>query len=264
MIHINRHTGVTRTHALAIARKVILMAMSLCVIGCVSIPKDSDGVPLEPFAVYGDYHLYPDGTGTTNRLRVPAFKVKWKFTKNNELVIEVFNIYGFSTGDQRFISNDNWNTIIASNGVWKDRLSIPFLEGDPTVFGKLEFNNLPDWTKEFITEQKRWVSVANTIQDTGTDIPPTTESEKAFGRDHPSVAGSLNNLAGLYRTQGQYAQAEPLYKRSLAILEKALGPDHPSVAMSLENMAALYRKTDRKGEAEALEKRAAAIRAIRR
>jgi tetratricopeptide (TPR) repeat protein len=54
--------------------------------------------------------------------------------------------------------------------------------------------------------------------------------EKALGPDHPDVAASLNNLAELYRAQGQYAQAEPLYKRSLAIVEKALGPDHPNVA----------------------------------
>ena len=40
----------------------------------------------------------------------------------------------------------------------------------------------------------------------------------------------LNNLAALYYAQGQYAQAEPLYKRALAIWEKALGPDHPYVA----------------------------------
>ncbi len=54
------------------------------------------------------------------------------------------------------------------------------------------------------------------------------------------MATSLNNLAELYRTQGQYAQAEPLHKRSLAIREKALGPDHPSVAASLNNLALLY------------------------
>jgi hypothetical protein len=40
----------------------------------------------------------------------------------------------------------------------------------------------------------------------------------------------------LYDTQGQYASAEPLYKRSLAIKEKALGPDHPSMAASLNNL----------------------------
>jgi tetratricopeptide (TPR) repeat protein len=74
----------------------------------------------------------------------------------------------------------------------------------------------------------------------------------------------LNNLAALYQTQGQYAQAEPLYKRSLAIREKAHGPDHPDVATSLENMAELYGKTGRDKEAEALGKRAVAIGALQR
>ena len=31
----------------------------------------------------------------------------------------------------------------------------------------------------------------------------------------------------VYRTQGQYAQAGPLYQRALAIKEKALGPEAP-------------------------------------
>ena len=42
-------------------------------------------------------------------------------------------------------------------------------------------------------------------------------AEQALGPDHPDVAQSLSNLAALYYTQGQYAQAEPLFKRSLAI-----------------------------------------------
>ena len=88
--------------------------------------------------------------------------------------------------------------------------------------------------------------------------------EKTLGPDHPDVAQSLNNLALLYDTQGQYTQAEPLYKRALAIVERALGPDHPHVATSLENIAALYRKTDREKAAEALEKRAAIIRSMKR
>ena len=89
-------------------------------------------------------------------------------------------------------------------------------------------------------------------------------AKKALGFNHPSVATSLNNLAELYKTQGQYAQAEPLYKRSLAIREKALGPDHPDVATSLNSLAELYRATGRVKDAEVLEKRAARIRAIKR
>jgi len=78
------------------------------------------------------------------------------------------------------------------------------------------------------------------------------------------VATSLNNLAGLYYAQGHYAQAEPLFKRALAIDEKAFGPDHPRVAMSLKNLAVLYRAMGRDDEAEPLEQRAARIQAIQR
>jgi len=74
------------------------------------------------------------------------------------------------------------------------------------------------------------------------------------------VAWSLNGLAELYRAEGQYAKAEPLFQRALAILEKALGPDHPNVAICLENYALCLRAMDRSGEATPLEARAKTIR----
>ncbi len=82
-----------------------------------------------------------------------------------------------------------------------------------------------------------------------------------FGPEDPRLALSLNNLAVLYKTQGKYAQAEPLYKRAIAIDEKALRLDHPKVARTLENYAALLRKMKRDAEAKKLEARAQAIRA---
>ncbi len=75
------------------------------------------------------------------------------------------------------------------------------------------------------------------------------------------MAISLNNLAELYRAQEAYARAEPLYKRTLEILEKVLGPEHPSVARNLENYAVLLRGTGRSNEATKMEARAKAIRA---
>ncbi len=55
-------------------------------------------------------------------------------------------------------------------------------------------------------------------------------------------------------------KAEPLYKRSLGILEKTLGLKHPHVATSLENYAALLRKTGRDAEAARMGTRAKAMR----
>ena len=61
--------------------------------------------------------------------------------------------------------------------------------------------------------------------------------------------------------EGQYSEAEPLYKRALTIRMKTLGREHPNVATSLENYAALLRLTARADEAERMEARAKAIRA---
>ncbi len=44
--------------------------------------------------------------------------------------------------------------------------------------------------------------------------------EKALGTEHSRVGQSLTNLAGLYRAQGKYAEAEPLHKRALAIRDR--------------------------------------------
>ena len=64
----------------------------------------------------------------------------------------------------------------------------------------------------------------------------------------------------LYRDQGRYSEAEPLYGRSLEILEKALGPAHPDVATNVNKIAVLYSDLGRYGEAESLHDRAIAIR----
>ena len=83
--------------------------------------------------------------------------------------------------------------------------------------------------------------------------------EKALGKDHPDIAISLNNLAVLYQDQGNYAEAEPLFQRSLAIREKALGEDHPDIAINLNNLAVLYQDQGNYAEAEPLYQRSLAI-----
>src|SRR6516225_6485317 len=46
--------------------------------------------------------------------------------------------------------------------------------------------------------------------------------ESVLGINHPDFADALNKLAIMHHSQGQYADAESLYKRSLEIREKAL------------------------------------------
>jgi tetratricopeptide (TPR) repeat protein len=74
--------------------------------------------------------------------------------------------------------------------------------------------------------------------------------------DDPIV---LNNLGVVLRVETKYSEAEPLYKRALAIDEKALRPDHPDVAIRLNNLASLYHDQGKYSEAEPLYKRALAI-----
>lgn len=65
---------------------------------------------------------------------------------------------------------------------------------------------------------------------------------------------------GNWSSKSRYAEAEPLYKRSLAIDEKALGTKHPYVALDLNNLAGLYQAQGRYEKAEPLYKRSLAIK----
>jgi tetratricopeptide (TPR) repeat protein len=75
-----------------------------------------------------------------------------------------------------------------------------------------------------------------------------------------TLAASLSKLAYLYKSQGQYEAAEPLYRRALAIRERVLGPDHPDTAQSLNNLAGLYYFQGQYEAAEPLFRRALDIR----
>ena len=67
-------------------------------------------------------------------------------------------------------------------------------------------------------------------------------SEEKQGRDHPSTANTLNDLAGLCKRQGRYTEAELLYERALRIREEKPGPNHPDTAETLNDLAGLYKK----------------------
>ncbi|MEM0978668.1 MAG: CHAT domain-containing protein [Cyanobacteria bacterium P01_H01_bin.58] len=72
-----------------------------------------------------------------------------------------------------------------------------------------------------------------------------------LGNNHPEVASSLEELAGMYHIQGRYADAEPLYLEALSIyrsLPSADPEEESSILNSLANMAYLSRQSD-KGDA---------------
>ncbi len=78
-------------------------------------------------------------------------------------------------------------------------------------------------------------------------------SSQQLGPLHPWTATNLNNLAELYRAQGKYLEAEPLYQRALSIDERTLGPQHPTTRTIRANYTSLLRAVGREVEALALE-----------
>jgi tetratricopeptide (TPR) repeat protein len=58
-----------------------------------------------------------------------------------------------------------------------------------------------------------------------------------LGPEHPETLISLNNLANLLVSRGDFAGAEPLYRRALETNERVLGRRHPNTLMSLFNFA---------------------------
>ena len=83
--------------------------------------------------------------------------------------------------------------------------------------------------------------------------------EREYGPESLELASALNSIGDSLWRDARHAEAEPLYKRALAIDEKALGPEHPDVATDLNNLASLYHDQGRYAEAEPLYERALAI-----
>jgi CHAT domain-containing protein/tetratricopeptide (TPR) repeat protein len=85
------------------------------------------------------------------------------------------------------------------------------------------------------------------------------ECETVLGPEHPDTAGSLNSLATLLESMGQYEEARRPYECALAICEKVLGPEHPDTATSLNNLAGLLCSMGQYEEARRHHERALAI-----
>jgi tetratricopeptide (TPR) repeat protein len=120
-----------------------------------------------------------------------------------------------------------------------------------------------------VTEALGWVNAAFTgdVQDVrgwprldplATHAQCVTQWADAAGIAEPT-ARLMNQLGLLFKTKALHANAEPLYRRALAIAEESFRPDHPTVATRLNNLAQLLRATNRLAEAEPLMRRALAI-----
>ncbi|MEO8327092.1 MAG: FxSxx-COOH system tetratricopeptide repeat protein [Nitrospirota bacterium] len=103
-----------------------------------------------------------------------------------------------------------------------------------------EASSLFNKTGEYLHERARYVEAEPLFQRA------LAIREEALGPTHPDVAGSLNNLASLYKNQGKYPEAEPLFQRALAICEEALGSEHPTTKIVRGNYADLLKMMEGK------------------
>jgi serine/threonine-protein kinase len=84
---------------------------------------------------------------------------------------------------------------------------------------------------------------------------------RAFGEEHAQVASSLGSLATLSFAEGEYEEAELLYRRALEIEERLHGDEeHPEVARWLNGLSPAVRARGRYDEAESLARRALSMR----
>jgi hypothetical protein len=81
--------------------------------------------------------------------------------------------------------------------------------------------------------------------------------EAAYGREHVHLIGALNNLAQVVAVT-RPADAEPLYRRALAVAEKRHGSGHPDTAKVQANFGAYYASIGRMGAAESMYRNALA------
>jgi len=77
--------------------------------------------------------------------------------------------------------------------------------------------------------------------------------------NYPAMAMALEKLAEAYHSQGEYAEAEPLYVRALTIKEKMLGLEHLDLVETLNKLAEFYEAQEQYSNSEPLRTRALAI-----
>jgi hypothetical protein len=84
---------------------------------------------------------------------------------------------------------------------------------------------------------------------------------RSVGTDSALTATCLAHLATVYLDEKRIREAEPLFRKSIDILQKTAGDDAPILAPVLREYARLLRLTGRMGEVARLEARATALEA---
>ncbi len=73
-----------------------------------------------------------------------------------------------------------------------------------------------------------------------------------LGSEHPDVVRSLNGLASVLSSKGDYDEAESLYREALTMRRNLLGPEHIDEGWSLYSLASVLSRKGDYDEAEPL------------
>jgi serine/threonine-protein kinase len=90
----------------------------------------------------------------------------------------------------------------------------------------------------------------NDVRDSLSALATAELYRQLLGEAHPQTGVDLVNLASIKATQGDFAQAEPLYREGIAIMKGWYGADHPDVATALSILARILDAEKKDDEAE--------------
>ena len=85
------------------------------------------------------------------------------------------------------------------------------------------------------------------------------ETEKMLGKEHPDTLASMNDLAEVLSSQGNYEEAGQIHRQALALREKVLDKEHPLTLTSMNNLAGVLSSQGNYEEAEQIHRQALAL-----
>ena len=85
------------------------------------------------------------------------------------------------------------------------------------------------------------------------------KAEKILGKEHPLTLASMNNLAEVLSSQGNYEEAERIHRQASALKERVLGKEHLSTLTSINNLAEVLSSQGNYEEAERIHRQASAL-----
>ena len=113
----------------------------------------------------------------------------------------------------------------------------------------------PPPLEEFNERLMRSMSQGDYQQATEVARQAVQAAEQAYGPNHLIVSDVVSNLAGVYSAREQDAQAEPLYRRVLAIREQQLPVSDIRLPQTLTHLAEICSRQGRYAEAETFSRR---------